>query len=341
MRFAVGYQLPGGDEESLGDILSTHGDCVAEVYFAWPGMPSGRSPLGQDHGAVDWQAQERLEADLCRFRAMGLKLDLLLNASCFGAYGNSRFLANRVGSLVDHLLETTGLDIATTMSPMIARLLQQHFPALDVRASINMRLGTVKAFEYVADLFDSYYVQREYNRDLERLAELRAWCDAHGKSLHLLANSGCLNWCSVQTFHDNLVAHEQEVAELVNVADHAPALCWEYYADREHWVSFLQNSWIRPEDVHHYEPYVSTMKLATRMHQSPRMVIQAYCTGRYDGNLPSLFEPGHGPCFGGYAIDNRRFPADWFARTTSCDKRCHACSYCARVLQQVLVWVGE
>jgi collagenase-like PrtC family protease len=341
MRFAVGYQLPSEGEEPLADTLADFGDEVAEVYFAWPGMPSGRSPMGQEHGAVDWEAQERLEADLRRFTAAGLKLDLLLNASCFGKYSNSRYLANRVGSVVDHLLETTGLDIVTTMSPMVARLLKEHFPTVEVRASINMRLGTVKTFGYVADRFDSYYVQREYNRDLERLGELKAWCDANGKGLHLLANSGCLNWCSVQTFHDNQVAHEAEAAELVNVTDRAPALCWEHYANQEHWVSFLQNSWVRPEDVHHYEPYVSVMKLATRMHQRPRTVIAAYCAGRYDGNLPNLFEPGHGPCFGGHVIDNTRFPADWFARTTACDKRCHACGYCAEVLEQVLVWVGE
>lgn len=339
MKFAVGYQLPADDEEPLLDIVRDFREQIAEVYFPWLDMPSGRSPLNTQNGLVDWAGQTRLESDLRALRDLGIRLDLLLNASCFGKYGNSRYLANRVGSVIAHLLDTIGLDVVTTMSPMIARLVKEHFPEIDVRASINMRLGTIKAFEYVADLFDSFYLQREFNRDLERLGEAKAWCDAHGKGLYLLANSGCLNFCSAQTFHDNLVAHEQEVTEIVSVNDRSPALCWEHYRDRANWVHFLQNSWVRPEDVPHYAPYVSVMKLATRMHQHPRSVVAAYCRGRYAGNLPNLFEPGHGPCFGNWAVDNTRFPADWFARTTGCDKRCHACDYCAQVLEQVLVCV--
>lgn len=337
MKFAVGYQLPTGDDEPLVDIVRDYHEHIAEVYFAWLDMPSGRSPMSQQHGAVDWQAQQVLEADLQALGELGVKRDLLLNASCFGALGSSRYLVNRVCSVVTHLLDTTGLEVVTTMSPVLAQAVGDNFPAVDVRASINMRLGAIKAFEYVADLFGSYYLQREYNRDLVRLAEARDWCAAHGKGLYLLANSGCLSHCSVQTFHDNLVSHEQEVAEMINVGDDAPALCWRYLRDPEHWVAFLQNTWIRPEEVHHYEPYVGVMKLATRMHQNPRLVIGAYCQGRYEGNLPNLLEPGHGPLFAPYALDNTRFPADWFARITSCDKRCDQCGYCAEVLSQVLV----
>ena len=84
---------------------------------------------------------------------------------------------------------------------------------MDVRASVNMRLGTVRAMEYVSHLFDSFYIQREYNRDLDRIDELREWAGRNGKRLYMLANSGCLLWCAVQTFHDNMVAHEAEVAD--------------------------------------------------------------------------------------------------------------------------------
>lgn len=106
----------------------------------------------------------------------------------------------------------------------------------------------------------------------------------------------------------------------MNVGDDAPALCWRYYRRKENWGTFLQNSWVRPEDVHHYEPYFSVMKLTTRMHANPRMVIRAYCEGTFSGNLPDLLEPGHGPLFAPYIVDNTRFAKDWFVRTTRCDK---------------------
>ena len=337
MKFAVGYQLPDEDEEPLVDIVRDFRAHVAEVYFPWLDMPSGRSPMTAASGLVDWDGQARLEQDLLALRQMGVKLDLLLNASCYGRHGVSRYLANLVCSTIAHLQEIVGLDVVTTTSPMVAKTVKRHFPGIEVRASVNMRIGTIKGMEYMADRFDSFTMQREYNRDLERVAELKHWCDAHGRGLHMLANSGCLSFCSAQTFHDNLVAHESAVSETVNLSDAAPALCWEFYDDRDNWVAFLQNSWVRPEDVHHYESVFPDLKLATRMHANPRRVVEAYCAGRFDGNLLDLLEPGHGPIFAPYVIDNSRFPADWFERTTGCDKRCHDCEYCASVLEEVLV----
>ena len=37
------------------------------------------------------------------------------------------------------------------------------------------------------------------------------------------------------------------------------------------------------------------------------------------------------------AIDNSRFPADWFERTATCGRRCAGCDYCTAVLAEVLV----
>jgi collagenase-like PrtC family protease len=229
------------------------------------------------------------------------------------------------------------LDQPSGRSPMSARTVKEHFPGVEVRASINLRLGTVKALEYVADVFDSFNVQREHNRDLDRIREIKAWAEAHGKRLQFLANSGCLSFCSGQVFHDNLVAHEAEIARTVNTTGWNPSQCWNYLADRSHWVALLQNTWIRPEDIPLHDGLFSVAKLATRMHANPRRVIRAYCEGRYRGNLLDLLEPSRSPLIAPHIIDNERFPADWFERTTACDKRCHACGYCEGVLDQVLV----
>ncbi len=336
MRFAVGYQLPEEDEEPLTAVVREFRGHIDEVYFPWLDMPSGRSPMSSREGAADWEAQERLEKDLGAFKDMGVKLDLLLNASCYGRYAASRHLANLIFSVISHLQDTVELDAVTTTSPVIAELVKTQFPRVDVRASVNMRIGTVKGMQYMRRLFDSFYVQREYNRDLERIAELKAWADANGKRLYALANSGCLNFCSAQTFHDNLVAHEAEAASTVNIEGLPPAMCWTFYRERENWPVFLQGSWVRPEDVHHYERLFPVMKLATRMHADPRKVITAYCRGEFTGNLLDLLEPGHGALVAPRIIDNASFPDDWFERTTACDRKCHHCDYCAEVLKRVL-----
>jgi len=341
MKFAVGYQLPEEDRESIVDIIEDFKEYIGEVYFPWLDMPSGRSPMTRRDGFVGWEGQYKLEEDLIRLRSMDIELDLLLNANCYGPHSLSINFANFIYSIIEHLKELVGLKIVTTTSLMIAKIVKEKFPDIEVRASVNMRIGTVKAMEYISDLFDSYYIQREYNRNFQRLGEMKEWAEDNSKKLYFLVNSGCLNFCSGQTFHDNLVAHEGEISEMNNLEGWNPSICWNYYTKRENWVKFLQNSWIRPEDIHNYDRYFSLAKLATRTHSNPRKVIEAYCKGRFKGNLIDLLEPGHNPIFFPYVIDNSRFPEDWFQTTANCDKRCHKCSYCSQVMEKVLVRIEE
>ncbi len=337
MQFAVGYQYCEGDgEEPFVDIVRDYRAHIEEIYFPWGDLPSGRSPLATRRGYTDWDAQARQEEDLRTFRALGFRLNLLFNANCYGGRALSRQLEATVVSVLDHLGALVGVDTVTTTSPAIARTVKQHFPHIETRASVNMRIGTIAGMAYVSDLFDGYYVQREVNRDLAALAGLKAWTDAHAKRLYLLVNSGCLNHCPGQTFHDNLVAHEQESSETQNIDDWIPHVCWRYFRDRAHWPAVLHNSWIRPEDLHHYEALFPVVKLATRMHARPRLVLQGYTARRHYGNLLDLFEPGFGPAFAPFFLDNTRFPTDWFARTSTCDRRCTQCDYCAGVLDGLL-----
>jgi len=338
IKFAVGYQLADPDEESFPDIVRDYRAAIDEVYFPWSDLPSGRAALTQRRGYTDWSGQQRMEADLREFRKLGLRLDLLFNASCYGGRAVSQHLERQVCSLLEHMGDiVNGVDIVTTTSPAVAHVVKKHFPDIETRASVNMQIGTVNAMEYAAHLFDSFYVRREFNRDLEHLARLKDWADGAGRKLHLLANSGCLDHCPGQIFHDNLVAHEREIDETVNIAGWTPHLCWNYLRTPEHRHVLLQASWIRPEDLHHYAGLCRTVKLATRMHDKPRLVIHAYASRKYAGNLLNLFEPGFGPALAPAILDNQRFPADWFERTAACGHQCHKCDYCKKTLRDITV----
>ena len=337
MKFAVGYQLPDKDEEPFGNIIGEFLAQVEEVYFPWMDMPSGRAVMTVREGYVDWSGRETLENDLRFLKKKNIKLNLLLNANCYGRDSLSEHFENSICSLVAYLCENIGLDAVTTTSLFLAKTVKKNFPALDIRASVNMRIGTVNSMEMVAAFFDSFYLQREFNRDLERIAELKSWADENGKKLHLLANSGCFNFCPGQVFHDNLVAHEKEISGMKNTAGWNPCVCRGYLADRRAWPALLRNSWIRPEDLAHYENLFPLVKLATRMHANPQRVIRAYVQGKFVGNLLDLFEPGFAPLLYPFIIDNSRFPADWFKRTSSCPGHCRKCGYCEEVVEAVLV----
>ncbi|NLC44730.1 MAG: hypothetical protein GX783_10690 [Clostridiales bacterium] len=338
MKFAVGYQLDQGEERPFSDIVKKYKEDISEVYFPWLDSQSGRSSLTNRRGAVDWNGKDKLISDLRLFKDLGFKLDLLLNGNCYGKYAMSQYLQNNIYSILDYLEdEVGGADIVTTASPAIAHMIKLRYPNMDVRASVNMRIGTVKGIQYVSHLFDSFYIQREYNRDFERIEELQEWAKENNKEMLMLANSGCMNFCSGQTFHDNTVSHGSEIEEIKNIENWNPHMCWNYLTDSGNWLTLLQNSWVRPEDLHHYQQYFSTVKLATRMHALPGMVINAYISRRFFGNLLDLFEPGYGPALAPYVIDNTKFPMDWFEVTSKCDKKCHQCNYCTEVMEQVLI----
>lgn len=107
--------------------------------------------------------------------------------------------------------------MVTTASPAIAQMIKRINHKILTRTSVNMKAGTIEGMRYISDYFDEYNMQRDYNRDFDRIALLKRWADENNKGLYMLANSGCLRNCSAQIFHDNLVAHDLEIAEHDNV----------------------------------------------------------------------------------------------------------------------------
>ena len=186
MKFFVGYQM--GDEAFLDEIISNR-ERIGEVYFSWAGYANGRNSQLRQTGMSPWEAQRKQEEDLLRLSQAGIGLNLLFNAMCYGRDSQSRLFFQGIGDTVDALCSRFRLQSVTPTSPLIARFLKENFDDLDVRASVNMSIGTVEGMDYIKDLFDSFYLQREKNRDLKAVAALQSWCKDNGKTLYLLANS--------------------------------------------------------------------------------------------------------------------------------------------------------
>ena len=331
---AAGYQH-FADGAPFAEIVLRHPD-VKEVYFPWIDEPSGRPKLGYEEEDDPAELEAALQRDLTRLKQSGVRLDLLLNANCYGAEAMSKALEARIGGIVEKLASWgCRPEVCTTASPFVARTLKAVAPDIEVRASVNMRLTTLQAFRYLAPLFDSYYLGRDVQRSLTTVRRFSEWCRANGKKLCVLANSGCLRNCPWQTFHDNLIAHSDAAMKVANVQGWSPHLCWTLYKDRKNFPEILKSTWIRPEDLYRYEGLVNVVKLATRQHANPDMVISAYERGSFEGNLLDLFEPGFSPAFFPEFIDNMAFPSDWFDRTSTCERACTECGYCDKVLESV------
>jgi len=335
MKYMVGYQLRESHDFMETVVrLKAH---VSEVYFSWSNIANGRNKTTESKSFFPWEAQARQIEDLKYLSGNGVRLNLLLNGNCYGAHSRSKALFGLVRDSIDYISSSFGLASVTTTSPLIAEYIKESYPDIEVRASVNMDIGTTQGMDYVRDLFDSFYMQREYNRDMKRIEKLKSWCDAHGKRLYLLANSGCLNHCTAHVFHDNLVAHEDEISHMDNAVAFE-GLCWRYLKDRNHRVSLLRDtSFIRPEEMHLYEAWFDVAKLATRVHAHPERVLEAYVNGAWGGSILDLCEPNHSGLLRPFLIENRRLPGDFNETLLSCSKNCEECGYCEAALNGALV----
>ena len=304
---------------------------IKEVYFSWPGMASGRD-MHTQHS--DDECQEQLLQDLTWVKSKEMALDLLFNGNCYGNDAFSEKLRKKVYEVIE-ILKTNNLfpDIVTTTSQFIAKIIKKKYPEIDIRASVNMRIESTRAMDFVSDLFDSFYICRDIQRDLNVLKQFAEWAETHNKTMCMLVNSACLRCCPVQTFHDNLLCHNSWHAHEQEFILHFPfRLCERHFQDPNNLVDILRMSWIRPEDIRYYEPLVSVFKLATRVVPNPRVMIQAYAEGHYAGNLLDIL--GLPPY--GY-FDNSAFPDDWISSgiAQSCAINCNNCGKCDEIMAQV------
>ncbi len=330
-NLAVGHFFNGPFQEACARHLPR----IREVFFAWPGVLSCR-PAPEFTPEV----RAQLVGDLKWARANGIELDTLFNANCYGDEAISPELADFVSRMLEEM-DAEGLypDTVTTTSPFIATVLRRRHPTVKIRWSVNLRVHGSVGFECVEELFDSFYATRERQRELEWLGRMHDWAVAHGKTMGLQANSGCLRQCPFQTFHDNLHGHgdgrrPKDVATAKEY-DFSFFRCKVNY-ERGCCEDFLRSTWLRPEDMLVYDNFADVVKLATRRHPHPVEVLDAYATYSYDGNLADLMDPAHAfP----KSFDNRSFDAaeDLWRDVRNCPDAndCRHCGRCSALMKEV------
>ena len=334
-KFAVGHFLTDNpdDPASFAELAKRFAPRLREVYFPWPGLSNARAKV---YDKPD--DEERIVADLKYCREHGMKLDILANATCYAEKSFTEEQRLQVVGIIRHLDEM-GLypEIVTTTSPYIAKVFKISFPDIEVRASVNMRLRNTLALEYLAPLYDSYYICRDVQRDLPTFHKMAAWCKDHGKKLCMLANSGCVRNCPWQVFHETLLSHKFTDTFPEMEAQKLELLCNQIFSFKKSFEDFLRCSWIRPEDIHVFEPELETIKLSTREAKYPLEITEAYVNGSYDGNLLRLMDPYHAFGFRPNRIDNKSFPADWVTSGIAgkCAENCVHCGKCGEILKQV------
>ncbi len=290
MKFCVGLAKNNND---FLECVIENASHIHEVYFSWGDFASGRSAQTDSDDLLPWELVEIQKNALDKLSKNGIKLNLLFNANCYGKDSQSRAFFEKIGRTADYVLTNYGLSSVTTASPLIAKFFKNNFEGVEVRASVNMEIGTVEGIDYLCDYFDSFYVKREINRDKEKIKALSDFAKSKGKKLFMLANSGCLNNCSAHNFHDNLVAHEREIAAMDNCYSFC-GICHEFLKKPENLSKIVERTnFVRPEDIDSYDGIFTAAKLATRIHNNPTEVLKSYINRKYSGDILRLLEPAH------------------------------------------------
>ena len=85
IKYSVGYQLHELDEESFAEMVDIYQKSISEVFFSWPEIASGRGDIASNRDTTAQEIQKRMVKELKEIKKMGIKLDLLFNANCYGA----------------------------------------------------------------------------------------------------------------------------------------------------------------------------------------------------------------------------------------------------------------
>jgi hypothetical protein len=332
-KYAFGYFFEKRGGRTFRDLVEQYAPFLKEVYFPWPGLLSARE-LDKDIAPL----RRKLIDDLKFCRSKGLALDLLVNATC---YGDTALTSVQREEYFGHLKELSSFglmpEIVTTTSPYIATITKKFDASVDRRASVNMRLNSTLAMEYVAETFDSFYICRDLQRDLPTVKMFAEWGKKNGKSICMLANSGCLRYCPWQTFHETLLAHDfRHIQGEMRKLDLPSTLCVGIVQSKQY-EEILRASWIRPEDLYRYEPYISVFKLSTREADRPDLILQAYTSRSFNGDLLLLLDPGFSFMVRPYVFDNKEFPKEWSEGKIAgkCASNCTHCGKCTEVMNLV------
>lgn len=310
-----------------------------------------------------------------RIRDRGLSFNYLLNATCLENRECTRSWRRGFDRLLSWVVDA-GASSVTVSTPFLCEIIKRSAPHLEVMVSTMAHVSSPSRALWWRDLgADGFTLAvTDVNRDFPLLREFRATLP--GALLVVIGNLTCIPGCPHSYYQSNIASHASQSGHRSRglAIDYCVlSCCLDRINDP---ALFLMGSWIRPEDQRHYgEVGIDSVKLVDRTMPTEALcrIIDAYATGRYDGNLLDLLsDPSQNAKYGRrdmarafkyffrprqinvlrlYAhrdafahqpvtIDNRGLDGflDFFVEGKCQRSRCAECGYCARFAEEVLTF---
>lgn len=260
----------------------------------------------------------------------GIGFNYTLNAAHMN---NKEFTRRGLLEILNFLdkLNQIGVRAVTITLPSLTMLVKRLDYDFEIVTSTICTIADAnKARAYEKMGVDRIVVDESVNR---KFGNLRRICAAVETSVETIINAVCHKNCAFRTFHYNQIASDS--IEVVNDAS-ANFYSHQCVLQRFDKVSnLLRLSWIRPEDLKHYEQcgvtYFKVQGRHTALHGDPVRAAEAYFKESFDGNLMELldlFAPTNQ--FKVY-IDNKKldgFLEAYIRNENFCRNDCTNCNYC-------------
>ena len=327
MKFSLGYN----HDIRMLDLLEKYSENIEALYFPVPRKFTGSGRhVAQQERYID---EIPLIIGKCEF--LGIKTQLLLNATCVGSRGLEKELFL---SVLDYLkqLQEIGLKCIVTANPIYIPELRKEFNDIELESSINCYVKTVEHALYLKELgIDVITIDRDINRDIPLIKEIKK---ATGLKIRILLNEGCLRNCPFRQAHFNYIAHADGPPEVDMISDKFFEK-WCVNLFKENPAIIFRIPFIPPDALDHYTPFADYFKLATRDSTTFHIEfkLKAYIDRTYDGNLLDLLASA---CIHPYYkyIDYQKLKSsNYFERMLSCGDGCSECDYCRDLAEESVV----
>jgi hypothetical protein len=227
------------------------------------------------------------------------------------------------------LLRDLNVWVITVSLPPLVEIIKAFDSRFTVKASTICSINTPnKALAFKNLGVDRLVVEEAVNRDFKTLKDI---IKSFGDKIELIANTVCYNNCIYRQFHYNSNAFSS--AKCNNSYKYYIPRCSQRMLNDP--STFIKNSWIRPEDVHHYRDIgIKYFKLQGRglvKKSSPVKALEYYFKESFDGDLWQLITLFYKDDIPVVSIDNKKldgFIDSFINNDHFCRNMCSECNYC-------------
>lgn len=330
LEFSVPYNNDSATLETLFELKSLNGNRIKEVYLSGPQQYSAAGRIVEEMG------ESKFIDIIDRIHKQGIRVNLVMNPTCEGTAWYQPDEMKTKFDFLNRMHQQHGIEAVTIANPVYIKEVRKQFPHLEICASVLSDIDCVQRASLFARCGANVITPDVcINRDFTVLKKIREVTDLEIK---LMVNEGCLYKCPFRKFHFNYISHKSKELGPIE-GDIFFFNCFEVI-EGDH-SQILKSGWIRPEDIARYGEITKYFKIVGRERPKSHVIrtTKAYLNESWDGDLLDILcsSINHYALETGAHLDNKSLDqADFFQRTTRCQRDCTTCNYCNEIANKLI-----